>query len=160
MKEQTRIRLSIIEARYGRRAARAASEAELAADRRARFDDAFRGVRDRVLAPALEEIGAEIATTGHRHRVEIDAGEHRPSVALHLLLASAARGAPDSPASVIRLFTVHGTLHNSQIIAELEIRRTVTELTRFHEASAITTEVAEQMIVDAVEQIFAVHSAG
>ena len=155
MNDQTRIRLAIIEAKYGKQGSRTASKAELAAERASRFDEDFRRARAEVLAPILEEIGAALTEAGHAHRVEIDAGEHRPSVELHLILGDAARGST----GVIRLFTRTGEPHPCEIIAEVQLRRTLVELTRFQEASALTREVVEHMVVDAVEQVFAYHSS-
>ncbi len=151
MNEQTRIRLGIIEARYGKRAGRAASETELAAERALRFDEEFRRAREAVVAPILGEIGAALSASGHGHRVAVDEAATQPSVELYL----SPRGVPSGERSVIRLFARAG----SEIIAEVELGRTVIELTRFHEASAMSAEVVEQMIVDAVEQLFAYRSS-
>jgi hypothetical protein len=153
--EQTRIRLAIIEAKFGKRGARAPSQAELAAERSSRFDDDFRRARSEVLAPILEEIGAVLTAAGHGHRVALDAGEHRPSIELHLLLA----GAEGGSTGVIRLFTRTGEARRCEIIAEVQLGRALVELTRFQEASALTAEVVEQMVVDAVEQVFAYHAS-
>jgi hypothetical protein len=158
--DQTRIRLAIIEAKYGKRGARAASEAELARERASRFDEDFRRLRDEVLAPILEEIGAALTAAGHGHRVELDAGEHRPSVELHLLLEQArARDAESGSTGVIRLFTLTGEARGCEIIAEVQLKRTLVELTRFQDTAALTPEVVEQMVVDAVEQVFAYHGS-
>jgi hypothetical protein len=151
MKDQTRIRLMTIEARYGKRLGAAPTEAELAADRESRFVEAFRRVRAEILVPAMEEIGAQLTAAGHGHRVDLDAGERAPSIELHLLL----RGARRDAGNVIRLFTRPDEGHGCEVIAEVQIHLVVTELTRFREVSAITSEVVEQMIVDAVEQVFA-----
>jgi hypothetical protein len=149
MKEQTRIRLSIIEARYGARRAVTPAEAERVA-RIARFEDDFRRVRDALVMPLFKEIGAALLAAGHGHRVLVDAGEHAPNVELHLSL----RGAPAAATNVIRVCTVSGD-ERSEIIADVNIGGTWTELRRFMDAAAMTDEVLEQMIVDAVEQVFA-----
>lgn len=155
MNEQTRIRLAIIEAKYGKHGTRTLSKAELSAERASRFDEEFRRARAEVLAPVLEEIGAALTAAGHGHRVEIDAGEQRPSIELHLLLGDA----PSASTGVIRLFSRTTETFGSEIIAEVQLKRTLVELTRFHQASALTREVVEQMVVDAVEQVFAYHSS-
>jgi hypothetical protein len=151
------MRLAIIEATYGMGVAVAASEAALAADRESRFDEEFRRVRAEVLSPTLEEIGAALTAAGHGHRVEIDAGEHRPSIELHIILGEAPGG---SRGGVIRLFTSTGKPRGCEVVAEVELKRTLVELTRFKAASAMTPEVVEQMVADAVEQIFACHASG
>jgi hypothetical protein len=153
--EQTKARLAIIEAKFGKQGARAASKVESDAERASRFDEDFRRVRAEVLAPILEEIGAALSASGHGYRVEIDAGKLVPSIELHLILVGTASGST----GVIRLFTRTKAPHPHQIIAEVQLKGTMVEITRFHEASALTPEVVEQMVVDAVEQVFAYHSA-
>ncbi|APR88368.1 hypothetical protein A7982_13717 [Minicystis rosea] len=153
MKETTRIRLSIIEARYGRRAPADASDGELAAS----FEDDFRKARDERIAPLLQEIGATLAAGGHEHRVAIDEGARRPSVELHL--SPRTRSAEARPASVIRMFSITEGARR-EIIAEVQLGRKVVELTRFREISELRAEVLEQMVVDAVEQVFAHHASG
>ena len=155
MNDQTRIRVALIETKYGKRGARAGTEAELTAERARRFDEDFKRARAEILAPTLGEIGAALTEAGHGHRVEIDAGEHRPSIELYLLLGDNA----SVSAGVIRLFSRTTEAYGSEIIAEVQLKRTLVELTRFHEASALTREVVEQMVVDAVEQVFAYHSS-
>lgn len=157
MNEQTRMRLAIIEARYGKRVA-AARASTLDAEQRAnRFDEEFRRVRADVLAPIFEEIGAALTAAGHGHRVAIDAGDDQPSIELHVLLGEAPSG---STGGVIRIFTATRSPRGREIIAEVELKRTLVELTRFQEASAMTPEVVEQMVADAVEQVFACHVSG
>jgi hypothetical protein len=153
--EQTKARLAIIEAKFGKQGARAASKGEPDADRASLFNEDFRRVRTEVLAPILEEIGAALSASGHGHRVELDAGKQVPSIELHLILGDAASGST----GVIRFFTRTRAPQAHQIIAEVQLKSTLVELTRFQEASAMTSEVVEQMVVDAVEQVFAYHSA-
>lgn len=152
VKDQTRIRLQIIEARYGgARSGREPSAEELAADRARQFCDGFRRVREGVLIPILEDIGSALVASGHGHRVDVDVGEKRPSLEWHLLLKNARAGATN----VIRMFPRLGQDLGWEIIAEVQLVRTAIELTRFQKIDEITPEVAEQMIVDAVEQVFA-----
>jgi hypothetical protein len=152
VKDQARIRLQIIEARYGEaRSGRPPSAEDLAADRARRFCDGFRRVREGVLVPILEDIGSALVASGHGHRVDLDVGERLPSLEWHLLLRSARAGATN----VIRMFPRPGQDLGWEIIAEVQLDRTLVELTRFKEIDELTPEVAEQMIVDAVEQVFA-----
>ncbi len=145
MNEQTRIRLAIIEAKYGKRGSR-----DDGGDPQGprRFAEDFRRARAEVLAPILEEIGAALTAAGHGHRVDIDGGATQPSVELHVLLGER----ECEPSGIIRLFA-----RGQEIIAEVQLGRTEVELTRFHEVSALTPDVVEQMVVDAVEQVFACH---
>ena len=152
MKDQTRIRLKIIEARYGgARSGRPPSAEDLAADRARQLYDGFRRVREGMLVPILEDIGSALVEAGHGHRVDIDVGERLPSLEWHLLLRNARAGATN----VIRMFPRVGQDLGCEIIAEVQLDRTLIELTRFQTIDELTPEVAEQMIVDAVEQVFA-----
>lgn len=148
--EHTRIRLAIIQRKYGNRLAKSASGADQP-DRRARFNADFRRILADVVVPALEGIGEELASSGHAYRIEHDAGEQIPSVELHVLL----RGVPEDANNLIRLFSHADFEGDGEVIAEVNVRQTLTELTRFRALSRITQEVVEQMCVDAIEHIFA-----
>ena len=66
----------------------------------------------------------------------------RPFVAGEFVSGAGAPLAVESPAT-------------GEVIAEVNVHRTLTELTRFRVLSRITREVAEQMCVDAIEHVFA-----
>lgn len=148
--EHTRIRLAIIQRKYGNRLSQSAGGAG-GPDRRRRFNDDFRRILADVVAPSFEAIGKELASSGHAYRIEHDAGEQTPSIELHLLL----RGVPEDANNLIRLFSRGDAEGDGEVIAEVNVRQTLTELTRFRVLSRITQEVVEQMSVDAIEHIFA-----
>jgi hypothetical protein len=153
MNEQTRIRLGIITARYGARLEGAARAAEAeAAERRAVFLRDFDRIREAVLRPAMLDIGNELAdSAGHQYEIVVDSAEKLPSVALHLLL----RGARADAKNVVRIFVSGRKDRGDEVIADVAVVGRPVELTRFQRTEALTREVVEYMLVDAVEQIFA-----
>lgn len=151
MKEQTKIRMEMITARYAKRLTDAGNAGELVAARKAEFMRGFERVRAEVLRPAMEAIGAELIRAGHGFRVDLgDTPEHM-SIELHLILTSA----PRASAKVIRLFALKEIERRPEVVAEVEMERNPMELTRFLQIDEITPEVVEQMLVDAIEQVFA-----
>ncbi|MGK3997661.1 hypothetical protein [Sorangium sp. So ce1024] len=148
--DNTRIRLAIIQNKYGKRLAQRAGGADQPG-RRERFNDDFRRILVDIVAPAFKAIGDELAASGHAYRIEHDAGEQIPSVELHVLL----RGVPADANNLIRLFSRADAEGDGEVIAEVNVDQTLTELTRFRVLSRITQEVTEQMCVDAIEHIFA-----
>lgn len=148
--EHARIRLAIIQEKFGKRLAQGTSGSDLP-DRRERFNDDFRRILAGIIVPAFEAIGDELASSGHAYRIQHDMGEQTPSLEFHLLL----RGVPADANNLIRLFSSTEAEGDGEVIAEVNVRQTLTELTRFRVLSRITQEVAEQMGVDAIEHIFA-----
>ncbi|WP_437963348.1 hypothetical protein WMF04_26885 [Sorangium sp. So ce260] len=151
MNEHARIRLAIIQEKFGKRLAQGTSGAH-PPDRRERFKDDFRRVLADIFVPTFKAIGDELALSGHAYRIEHDVGERTPSIEYHVLL----RGLPEDANTLIRLFYNAEAAGDGEVIAEVNVRQTLTELTRFRVLSRITQEVAEQMCVDAIEHIFAV----
>ncbi|XXT17048.1 hypothetical protein WME94_43155 [Sorangium sp. So ce429] len=148
--EHARIRLAIIQRKYGPRLAQATSGSD-APDRRERFNADFRRILADIIVPTLEAIGDELAASGHGYRLEHDVGEQTPSLEFHILL----RGVPADANNLIRLFSRADAEGDGEVIAEVNVAQTLTELTRFRVLSRITQEVAEQMCVDAIEHVFA-----
>ncbi|XXX76722.1 hypothetical protein WMF30_54645 [Sorangium sp. So ce134] len=148
--EHSRIRLAIIQQKYGKRLAQGESGAHVA-DRRERFKDDFRRIMADVFVPTFEAIGDELASSGHAYRIEHDVDERTPSIEFHILL----RGVPADANNLIRLFYNADAEGDGEVIAEVNVHQTLTELTRFRVLSRITQEVAEQMCVDAIEHVFA-----
>ena len=68
MKDRTKARLANIDARFGARIAQAEATRE---DDRSAFLAAFAKVRGEVLAPVLEEVGAELSGGSRRYAVEL-----------------------------------------------------------------------------------------
>jgi len=151
MKEQTKIRMEMITSRFAKRLTEAGNAGELVAARKAEFMRGFERVRAEVLRPAMEAIGAELIRAGHGYRIALGDAPEQISIELHLIIT----GAPRASAKVIRLFSLKGTEGRPEVVAEVEMERNPMELTRFLEIDEITTEVVEQMLVDAIEQVFA-----
>ncbi len=151
MKEQTQIRMEMITARYAKRLSEAGNAGELVAARQAEFLRGFERLRAEVLRPAMEAIGAELVRAGHGYRVDLSDTSAQATIELYLVLT----GAPSRSDKVIRLFCLKGTVARSEVVAEVEMERNPMELTRFLQIAEITVEVVEQMLVDAIEQVFA-----
>lgn len=151
MKEQTQLRLATITARHAKRLAESGTDASAAAARARAFFEGFERIRAEILRPAMTEIGAQLSAAGHGYRIEERVEGDRPLIELHLLILGARRGSKN----LIRLFAWRDSEGRPEIIAEVEMVRTPMELTRYQEIEALTREVAEQMLVEAIEQVFA-----
>ena len=146
MNEQNRLRLA--GSRQGTRAA-TAHGAEARPTKRRRVPRRFRARRDEVLRPVMEEVGAQLRRQATASACAGGA-EASPAVDFRVLIA----GRGDSK-DTIRFFAHKDTVRGWQVIAEIELKRSPVELTRFEVAEEITRDVAEQLLVDAVEQMFA-----
>jgi len=145
MKEQTQIRLQIIAARFGRRG-RPRDDSEQS------WLDAYEVARAGVLTTAMTEIGDVLARDGHHYEVRLDAKPEVRSIDF------AVTPAGDSEAErLIRFFARNDERRGWQVVAEIRLRpdQSFSELTRFEQPSEITAEVAEDLLVDAIEQVFA-----
>jgi hypothetical protein len=144
MKEQNRLRLERLTARYADRlrAEGALSEAE--------FLRAFDELRGRLLRPHMEEIAAELRKAGHDARVVLDEGPEKPSIELALGL----RGGTGTR-NVVGFAVIRWGGYPLQILAYLEVNPPPFDLERFPRASAIGPDRVEQLLVDAVEHILA-----
>jgi hypothetical protein len=152
MHEQNRLRLDRIAARLAKHAAQAPSDPLPARETQtdAAFLAAFSQVRDAVLRPLMGEVGLQLKEAGYSFRISAGNEEGSPSVDLHIML-------PERSASkdTIRFLARKDAVRGWQVIAELELKRSPFELTRFEKTEEITHDVAEQLVVDAVEQMFA-----
>lgn len=146
MNEQNRQRLERIAARRASRIAQGWSEAESDAA----FLAGFERVRDDVLLPVMDEVGAQLSTTGYGFRIANGGTEASPAIDFHILIP----GRGDSK-DTIRFFAAKDAVRGWQVIAEIDLKRTPMELARFGAGEQITREVVEQLVVDAVEQMFA-----
>lgn len=143
MNEQTRIRLEIIAARFGLRCgAAAAGEAEWLA----RYDDARRGV----LRTAMTEIGEVLVRDGHRYEVRLDAEPTARSIDFAITPAGAGQHERR-----VRFFARNDPRRGWQVVAELWLSETPSELLRFEQPAELTAEAVEHVLVDALEQLFA-----
>lgn len=142
MKEQNRLRLERLTARYAKRTAEV--EATPEADYLREFDE----LRARRLRPAMEEIAAELRRAGHEARVVDDEGPDKPSVELALGLRKAT-----GTRNVVGFSVIRWSGYPLQILAYLEITRPPFDLERFARASDINPDRVEQLLVDAVEHL-------
>jgi hypothetical protein len=146
VREHSKHRLALITKRYAAR-----QDEKRVGDRRA-FDDAFRAARDAVIRPVLEEIAAELGRAGHAPRVACDAAHETPSIELVLGVA----GAHGSEDRVV--FSVIKRRESPEILAYLVVHPPPMDIVRFASADELTPDQVEQLVVDAVEHIFAYHS--
>lgn len=149
MNEHNRLRLSRITARYDAR--RRTEETERTArDEESSFLAAFDAVGTAVMRPLMEEISAELRRAGHGGRAEIAGPEERSRIDWYVSIAGRS-----TLTNRIRFFAQRDAEKGWQVIAEIEITHAPMELARFGAPGEITRDVAEQLLVDAVEQLFA-----
>lgn len=148
MRDHSRNRLALITSRYAAR-----QQERAAADRRA-FDDAFRAVRGEVILPVLEEIAAELRSAGHAPRIAFDEAPETPSVELALGI----QGAAGSPGADRVAFAVIERREVPEVLAYLVVEPPPMDLLRFASPAEITGYQVEQLVIDAIEHIFACRS--
>lgn len=143
MNEQTRIRLGIITDRYDRRFGGAdASASEWLVQ--------FESLCDHVLSSAMNEIGTELSRAGHACHLTRSMEHGAPGLDWTI----EPRGAPGAR-RMIRVFARNDERKGWEILAEVWLSGTPCELTRFAHPNEVTGEVAEHLLVDAVEQVLA-----
>ncbi len=146
MNEQNKERLGQLTKRLANRQAQGKGETE--GD--AAFLAEFGRIRDEVLHPVMEEVGAQLRAAGYDSKVvSRDAGAS-PAIDFHIAIP----GRGDSK-DTIRFFARKDSLRGWQVIAEIELKRSPMELARFDVDDPITRDIAEQLLVDATEQMFA-----
>lgn len=150
MKEHSRSRIALITGRYAAR-----EQERQGSDRRA-FDDAFGAARDAVILPALEEIAAELRAAGHAPRIVCDGAAEAPSVELTLGI----RGVDAAPGADLVGFSVIQRREVPEVLAYLVVRPPAMDLLRFADPAEITGYQVEQLVIDAIEHVFACHAAG
>ena len=147
MKDHNRNRLATITGRY---TARLRDKTEL--DRRA-FDAAFLEVREAIIRPVLEEIAVELRSAGHGAVVECDTANETPSIALVLRIGSTPKVDSDRV-----VFAVIHRRSPIEVLAYFVVRPPAIDIRRFASPAEIAAEQIEQIVVDAVEHIFACYS--
>lgn len=152
MNDQNRLRLERIAARQASRAAPAPSAPELKSDDTAdaAFLAAFERAQNGVLRPVMAEVGLQLRRAGYLFQISSGGEASTPSIDLHLVIP----GRGDSK-DIIRFFAAKDPERGWQVIAELELKRSPFELTRFEATEELDHDVVEQLLVDAVEQMFA-----
>lgn len=143
MNEQTRIRLGIIAARFGKRSDAPVDSAQA-------WLAEYEALRAGVLRTAMTEIGEVLAADGHRCQVVLDIDPEARSIDLVV----APWGAPEKERRV-RFFARRDPHRGWQVVAHIWLLQSPSELTRFERPGEVTAEVAEQILVDAIEQLFA-----
>jgi hypothetical protein len=149
VQEHNRLRLQRITERWDRqRTALGHGDEEREAERRAAFLKDFRRVLGEVLRPTLEAMSAELRRAGHDDEVRVSEDPPR----LEWRLAVRGRTGSDDR---IQIFTRQDPGRALEVIAELCLKRSPVEIGRYAWPGDITAEVAEQLLVTAVEQLFA-----
>ncbi|MDI1445073.1 hypothetical protein [Polyangium sp. 6x1] len=148
MKEQNKNRLATITGRYASR-----QREKAALDRKA-FDAAFVEVREKVLRPVLEDIAAELRGAGHAAVVVDDGAKETPSI--ELVLGIGGKKPTDEGDRIA--FVVIMRRPDPEVLAYLVVRPPALDIVRFASPSDISAEQVEQILIDAVEHIFACHS--
>jgi hypothetical protein len=151
MREESRLRLGRMTARYERQ--RAEVEGQAGPGDEASFFARFGEVAGEVLAPLMRSIGAELGRAGHDCRVEPEPKREPPQVEMRVLVRGR-RG----PGSVIRFVCRKGE-EGWEVIAELDRRENPVELGRFGRPEDLSVEVCEQLLIETIEQVFAAASA-
>lgn len=142
MKEQNKLRLDRLTARYAKRIA------EKGAVEEQEFTRAFEEVRSRVLVPLMEEFAAGLRSVGHDARVHLDQGPHKPSVELSLGLLGA-----KASRNVVGYAVIRWTGYPLQVLAYLEANPPPFDLVRLAHPSDVKAEEVEQLLIDAIEHL-------
>lgn len=144
MKDQNRNRIAIITGRYDKRLA------ERAKEREDDFEADFERARREVIRPAMEEIAEELTRAGHFPTITLDGCKETPSIELRLGI----RGAEPSWANFVA-YCVIRRREKPEVLAFLDVNRPAMDLMRYAQPSEITAEQVEQLLLDAVEHVFA-----
>jgi hypothetical protein len=142
MKEQNRLRIERLVARYAGRVGAAADPEE------ATFIREFVDLRERVIRPVLDECAASLREAGHDARVVLDEGPDTPSIELALGLRGG-KGASNK----VGFHVLRWKGYPLQILAYLEVSPPPFDLERFARAEELAADRVEQMVVDAIEHI-------
>jgi len=147
VREQSKNRLSLITGRYAARQREKQEEAKEA------FDDAFRAAREAIIAPVLEDIAAELRSSGHAPRITRDGATETPSIELLLGIA----GKEERPGADLIGFSVIRRRERPEVLAYLVVKPPPMDLLRFAATAEITADQVEQIVIDAIEHIFSCH---
>jgi hypothetical protein len=148
VKDHNRHRLDLI---TGRHAAR--KHDGFAIDRE-RYFEAFRAARDEVIRPVLEDVAAELRARGHAPQIALDQGPETPSIEIRLGID----GAPREPGSDRVAFSVIDRRGALEVLAFLTVKPSPMDLVRYARPEEISADEVEQLVIDAVEHIFACRS--
>lgn len=145
MKEYNREKLARIDARFGKKHASQPS---------ADFEAAYVHLRETILRPVMQDIASELRKLGHDPRIDEDAKAHErerisPCITLHLGLAE--RG---EKSGYISLGIVVGK-EPPEVLAWLVAPPTPFDLGHYADPKTISEEHVEQLLMNAVEHLFA-----
>jgi hypothetical protein len=142
MKEHNRLRLARLTARYAERRKQPSGTEPTAA--LTEFAELCRSV----LQPVLEEVAAELRRAGHDPQIERGSDPSRPSLELALGLRGAA-----AKRNVVGFAVIAREGQPLEIQAYLEVNPPRFDLDRFSSAAALTSDVAERIVVEGVEHV-------
>jgi hypothetical protein len=150
VKEHSRVGIANAAARFGARirAADAATQEDFDA-----FCAAFNKVQDEIIVPAMREVGEEIEKQGGaRFAIEVQPGpgHEAPRVTLRLFLTPRAPAGHRITFAVVRRDPYKGP----EVLAFLEASPPPMDIARYR-PSDLDADTVEQILVDAVEQIYA-----
>ncbi|MFO0587748.1 MAG: hypothetical protein U0441_09425 [Polyangiaceae bacterium] len=143
MNERTKVRLDIIASRFGQRR-------DPSPDATQAWLDAYEERRTGVLRTAMIEIAEVLSRGGHRSDVVLDVEPELRSIDLVI-----APWGAEEEARRVRFFVRRSEGRGHQIVAHVWLSQSPAEMTRFEHPGEVTADVAEQLLVDAIEQIFA-----
>jgi hypothetical protein len=150
MKEHSRVGLANAAARFGARIRAADATAQEDFDA---FCAAFKKVQDEIIVPAMREVGEEVAKQGGaRFGIEVEPGpgHEAPRVTLRLFLTRRAPAGHRVTFAVVRRDPYKGP----EILAFVEASPPPMDIARYR-PSDLDADTVEQILVDAVEQIYA-----
>ena len=144
MKEQNRLRIERLTARYAQRleGSRPLEETDFLRE----FDD----LRERLLRPQMEEFAVELRKAGHDPRILVDEGHEQPSIDLALGLRGA-RGTRNA----VGFCVIRWAGYPLQILAYLEVNPPPFDIERFARAADLQPGRVEHILVEAIEHILA-----
>lgn len=142
MKEHHRQRLAQLTARYAQRSRQPVGTEP------AQFLAEFERLVTDVLEPVLQEVATELRRAGHCPEIVRGTDPARPSIELALGL-QAARG----QRNVVGFSVIERAGRPLEIQAYLEVNPPWFDLDRFTSAAALTSEVAERIVMEGVEHV-------
>jgi hypothetical protein len=144
MKEHLRLRFERLMARYEQRLCRAPVAQQSA------FLSAFETLCANVIEPTMAEVATFLRAAGHSPAVSRDEQSGLPAIELVLGL----RGARDAR-NAVGFRVIQRDNRPLEIQGYLAFRPSPFDLDRYSQASELTTEIVEQVLLDAVEQLLA-----
>lgn len=141
MKQRSLQRLANIDARFGKQV----REAEKSAQDTDRFHAAWARVKAEIIEPTMQEVAQDLEARGFRAKVHAD----KDHIELRVFLRAKV------PTGHRVTFEVIDRGLGLEVLAFLEATPPVTDIARY-QPDALTVDVVEQLLVDALEHIFAV----